>query len=176
METVVGCSWLSFFSFFRKTDFEQRARKINNVYFLLSTPTPTPLRWRSINPPRFIIYHEKNKKKKEKIEGLWTYRLWKIRSFWLTPRPQDSGQVERSILNWIRLYIACFFCTTNSQIRWLPSLRSRPLEVTGARKNRARERDTQGETEQPLACRPRVLSCTHFLQASSVRVYGAVLS
>ena len=67
------------------------------------------------------------------------------------PRPQDSGQVERSIFNWIRLYIARFFYTTNSQIRRLPSLRSRRLEVTGARKEertgRAREtREGSGST------------------------------
>ena len=83
------------------------------------------------------------------------------------PRPQDSGQVERSILNWIRLYIARFFYTTNSQIRRLSSLRSRRLEVTGARKNGARERDTRGEWEHPVACLPRILSCTHFFQAPS---------
>ena len=83
------------------------------------------------------------------------------------PRPQDSGPVERSILNWIRLYIARFFYTTNSQIRRLPSLRSRRLEVTGARKNGARERDTRGEWEHPVACLPRILSCTHFFQAPS---------
>ena len=83
------------------------------------------------------------------------------------PRPQDSGPVERSILYWIRLYIARFFYTTNSQIRRLSSLRSRRLEVTGARKNGARERDTRGEWEHPVACLPRILSCTHFFQAPS---------
>ena len=67
------------------------------------------------------------------------------------PRPQDSGPVERSILYWIRLYIARFFYTTNSQIRRLSSLRSRRLEVTGARKEertgRAREtREGSGST------------------------------
>ena len=83
------------------------------------------------------------------------------------PRPQDSGQVERSILNLVRLYIARFFYTTNSQTRRLPSLRSRRLEVTGSRKNGARERDTRGEWEHPAACLPRILSCTHFFQAPS---------
>ena len=65
------------------------------------------------------------------------------------PRPQDSGPVERSILYWIRLYIARFFYTTNSQIRRLSSLRSRRLEVTGARKEErtGRARETREGSE-----------------------------
>ena len=39
--------------------------------FLLPPP-PTPLRWRSINPPRFIFYHARSTDFEEKIEGLWT--------------------------------------------------------------------------------------------------------
>ena len=31
----------------------------------------TPLRWRSINPPRFIFYHARSTNFEEKIEGLW---------------------------------------------------------------------------------------------------------
>ena len=37
--------------------------------FLLPPP-PTPLRWRSINPPRFIFYHARSTDFEEKIEGL----------------------------------------------------------------------------------------------------------
>ena len=33
-------------------------------------PHPTPLRWRSINPPRFIFYHARSTDFEEKIEGL----------------------------------------------------------------------------------------------------------
>ena len=35
-------------------------------------PTPTPLRWRSINPPRLVFYHARSTYFEEKIEGLWT--------------------------------------------------------------------------------------------------------
>ena len=34
------------------------------------SPTTIPLRWRSINPLRFIFYHPTDFE--EKIEGLWT--------------------------------------------------------------------------------------------------------
>ena len=43
-----------------------RERKIN----FSSSPTPTPLRWRSINPPRFIFYHARSTDFEGKIEGL----------------------------------------------------------------------------------------------------------
>ena len=35
-----------------------------------SSPTPAPLRWRSINPPRFIFYHTRSTDFEEKIDGL----------------------------------------------------------------------------------------------------------
>ena len=37
-----------------------------------SSPTTTPLHWRSINPLRFIFYHPRLTDFEEKIEGLWT--------------------------------------------------------------------------------------------------------
>ena len=48
-----------------------RERKIKKRLFS-SSPTPTPLRWGSINPPRFIFYHARSTDFEEKIEGLWT--------------------------------------------------------------------------------------------------------
>ena len=33
-------------------------------------PNPTPLRWRSINPLRFIFYHARSTVFEEKIDGL----------------------------------------------------------------------------------------------------------
>ena len=39
-------------------------------YFILPSPTTTPLRWRSINPLRFIFYHPRSTDFEEKIEGL----------------------------------------------------------------------------------------------------------
>ena len=37
-----------------------------------SSPTTTPLCWRSINPLQFIFYHPRSTNFEEKIEGLWT--------------------------------------------------------------------------------------------------------
>ena len=73
---------LFFFSFFLKTLVSSRAkracenergareRKIN--FLFSSSPTPTPFRWRSINPLRFIFYNARSTDFEEKIEGLWT--------------------------------------------------------------------------------------------------------
>ena len=38
--------------------------------FFSSALTTTPLRWRSINPPRFISYHARSMDFEENIEGL----------------------------------------------------------------------------------------------------------
>ena len=46
------------------------ARKKNKE--LSSSPTTTSLRWRSINPLRFIFYHPCSTDFEGKIEGLWT--------------------------------------------------------------------------------------------------------
>ena len=74
---------LFFFSFFSKTSASSRAKracenkrgaregKIKNVYFLLP-PTPTPLRWRSINPLRLVFYNARSTDFEKKLEGLWT--------------------------------------------------------------------------------------------------------
>ena len=43
-----------------------RERKIN----FSSSPTPTPLRWGSINSLQFIFYHARSMDFEEKIEGL----------------------------------------------------------------------------------------------------------
>ena len=45
------------------------ARKENKE--LSSSPTTTRLRWRSINPLRFMFYHPRSTDFEEKIEGLW---------------------------------------------------------------------------------------------------------
>ena len=61
---------LFFFSFFSKTSASSRERKI---YLLFSSsPTTTPLRWWSINPPRFMFYHARSTDFEEKVEGPWT--------------------------------------------------------------------------------------------------------
>ena len=48
----------------------ERERKINNDRLFSSSPTTTLLRWRSINPPRFIFIHARSTDFEEKIEGL----------------------------------------------------------------------------------------------------------
>ena len=58
---------LCVFSFFWKTC--ASARKI---FFPYPYPAITPLRWRSINPPRVKFYHAPSSDFEEKIEGLWT--------------------------------------------------------------------------------------------------------
>ena len=48
-------------------------------------PTPTPLRWRSINLPRFIFYHALSTDFEEKIGGVITgywQRLWQALKEW----------------------------------------------------------------------------------------------
>ena len=58
---VVACTQtLFYFSF----------RALENIGVRDSKGTPTPLRWRSINPPRFIFYHARSTDFEDKIEGL----------------------------------------------------------------------------------------------------------
>ena len=54
------------------------ARKKNRLFF--SSPTPTPLRWRSINPLRFIFHHARSTDVEEKIGGS-VNRLKKVDKF-----------------------------------------------------------------------------------------------
>ena len=71
----------SFRSFFSKTSASSRSsRGLENergvrerkTNLFSSFPTPTPLRWWSINLPRFIFYHARSTNFEEKIEVLWT--------------------------------------------------------------------------------------------------------
>ena len=48
----------------------QSARKKNKERLFSSSLTPTPLRWRSINPLWFIFYHPRSTDFEEEIEGL----------------------------------------------------------------------------------------------------------
>ena len=45
---------------------------LGNIGVRDSEGTPSPLCWRSINPPRFIFYHALSTDFEDKIEGLWT--------------------------------------------------------------------------------------------------------
>ena len=54
----------------RESERGARERKITNDLLFSSSPTTTPLRWRSINPPRFIFNHARSTDFEEKIEGL----------------------------------------------------------------------------------------------------------
>ena len=56
---------LFLFSFFSK---HRRARQQSKR--ARTFPTTTPLRWRSINPLRFIFYHPRSTDFEEKIDGL----------------------------------------------------------------------------------------------------------
>ena len=58
-------------------------------YFLLPPPLP-PLRWRPINPLRFIFYHPRSTYFQEKIEGLWTGYIA------LGPKPPLVTQIART--------------------------------------------------------------------------------
>ena len=64
---------ISFLSF-RKTSVSSRAKRAREKEKLIfsSSLTNTLLRWRSINPLRFIFYHPGSTDFEEKIEGLWT--------------------------------------------------------------------------------------------------------
>ena len=90
--SVLACTQtLSYFSFrsFRKhrrakraCENKQGARegKIKKGFFS-SSPTPTPLRWRSINPLRLVFYNARSTDFEKKLEGLWTgYLRVSIRS------------------------------------------------------------------------------------------------
>ena len=59
----------SYCSFRKHRGARERARKENKE--LSSSPTTTRLRWRSINPLRFMFYHPRSTDFEEKIEGLW---------------------------------------------------------------------------------------------------------
>ena len=48
----------------------QSARKKNKERLFSSSLTPTPLRWRSINPLWFIFYHPRSTDFEEEIESL----------------------------------------------------------------------------------------------------------
>ena len=56
---------------FRKHRRAKRAREKERRLFF-SSPTTTPLRWRSINPLWFIFYHPRSTDFEEKIEDPWT--------------------------------------------------------------------------------------------------------
>ena len=58
-------------------------------YFLLPPPLP-PLRWRPINPLRYIFYHPRSTYFEEKIEGLWTGYIA------LGPKPPLVTQIART--------------------------------------------------------------------------------
>ena len=64
---------LFFFSVFWKTSACSRARREReqSERARCARKKNTPLRWRSINPPRFIFYHARSTNLEEKIEGLW---------------------------------------------------------------------------------------------------------
>ena len=94
--SVLACTQtLSYFSFrsFRKhrrarerserarTSEEREKESKNKESLFSSSPTPTPLRWRSINPLRLVVYHARLTDFEEKLEGLWTgYLRVSIRS------------------------------------------------------------------------------------------------
>ena len=71
---------LFFFSFFSKTSASEAsvreqarsARRKNKERLFSSSPTPTPLRWRSINPLRLVFYNARSTDFEKKLEGLWT--------------------------------------------------------------------------------------------------------
>ena len=75
---------LFFFSFFSKTSASEArsARRKNKERLFSSSPTPTPLRWRSINPLRFIFHHPRSTDFEQKIlEGSFTvlrYHLYAL--------------------------------------------------------------------------------------------------
>ena len=52
-----------------RTSVDREKGEIN--FLFSSSPTPTPLRWRSINPLRFIFYNARSTDFEEKIECLW---------------------------------------------------------------------------------------------------------
>ena len=75
----LACTQTLFYFSFRSFGKHRRARKRGEHASEASErekefffPTPTPLRCRSITPPRFIFYHACSTDFEEKIEGLWT--------------------------------------------------------------------------------------------------------
>ena len=82
-----------------------------DVLLLFFSPTPTLLRWRSINPPRFFFYHPRSTDFEEKIEGLW------IGGFHVTSSPPYWWTVnKRSLLSSLCLSTSicpfhhCYLC------------------------------------------------------------------
>ena len=78
LDSLYGDVVLFFFSFFSKTLASEvsvreqawSARKKNKECLFSSSPNPTPLHGRSINPLQFIFYHTHSTDFEEKIEGL----------------------------------------------------------------------------------------------------------
>ena len=83
VDEVLQCSLytdvaLFFFPFFSKTSASEAsvreqarsARRKNKERLFSSSPTPTPLRWRSINPLRLVFYNARSTDFEKKLEGL----------------------------------------------------------------------------------------------------------
>ena len=68
----VACKQTLFYFSFHPFQKHRRARGNERGVRERKIPTTTLLRWRSINPLRFIFYHPRSTHFQEKIEGLWT--------------------------------------------------------------------------------------------------------
>ena len=66
----VACKQRMFYFSFRPFQKHRRARENERGARERKIPTTTLLRWRSINPLRFIFYHQGSTDFQEKIEGL----------------------------------------------------------------------------------------------------------
>ena len=66
------CSLYADVVLFSFPSFQKHRRAPQQSKRTRTSPTTTPLRWRSINPLRFKFYHPRSTDFEEKIEGLWT--------------------------------------------------------------------------------------------------------
>ena len=68
----VACKRTLFYFSFRPFQKHRRGSENKRGARERKIPSTTLLRWRSINPLRFIFYHPRSTDFQEKIEGLWT--------------------------------------------------------------------------------------------------------
>ena len=116
---------LFFFSFFSKTSASSRAkrareneRRARETILFSSSPTTTPLRWRSINPLRFIFYHPGSTDFEEKIKAREQARE-STSSIFAFCRILITFKLKTDCSHWVYLcYISVFKSDGSNKVRW----------------------------------------------------------
>ena len=118
-EDLARTQMLFYFSFcsFRK---HRRARS-SRKETIFSTPTPTPLRWRWISPPRFLFFYQaRSTNFEEKIEGLWTgqRRLSKMGLLSILHLPNPCNTSSQCKYFVFKPFFFLTLCLTNDSVRY----------------------------------------------------------